>query len=207
MVLANSRKNAMKKILLIAIMFASVSSTFAQAKKSTTKNSKTTNKKYVASIDQRTKKASDTLRFYSSKEDSLRLMTDSMDLVVLDSTRQAWLDSMYTVVDAEGVQQSNTIFNNRTARENKETAVINSLRSLKLSNAQLSRVRPVISSYYDEVDLISSKEDLMEAERNQRIITLDQDRDLKLKAIIGGKNLKKWLKNNTEEPNPSTKEQ
>ena len=196
----------MKKILLIAMMFASVSSIFAQTKKSTSKNSKTSSKKYVASIEQRTKKASDTLRFNSSKEDSLRYMTDSMDLVVLDSTRQAWLDSMYNVVDAEGLQQSNAIFNNRTARENKETAVINSFRNLKLSNTQLSRVRPVISLYYDEVDLISSKEDLMEAERNQRIVTLDQDRDLKLKAIMGGKNLKKWLKNNTEEPNPSNKE-
>lgn len=195
----------MKKILLIAIMFASVSSTFAQAKKSTTKNSKNSQKKYAANIEQRTKKASDTLRFYSSKEDSLRLMTDSMDLVVLDSTRQAWLDSMYTVVDAEGVQQSTKIFNNRTARETKETAVINSFRKLKLSNTQLSRVRPVISMYYDEVDLISSKEDLMESERNQRIVTLDQERDLKLKTIIGGKNLKKWLKNNNEEPNPSNK--
>ena len=196
----------MKKLLLIAIMFASVSSIFAQTKKSTSKNSKTSSKKYVASIEQRTKKASDTLRFNSSKEDSLRYMTDSMDLVVLDSTRQAWLDSMYNVVDAEGLQQSNAIFNNRTARENKETAVINSFRNLKLSNTQLSRVRPVLSLYYDEVDLISSKEDLMEAERNQRIVTLDQDRDLKLKAIMGGKNLKKWLKNNTEEPNPSNKE-
>jgi len=200
------KNNAMKRIILFAIMLATVSTSFAQKKKAPAKNSKTSYKKYVASVDQRTKKATDTLNFYSKQEDSLRLSADSLDLVVLDSTRQVWIDSMYSVVDSIGVQTATDIYSNQTAREKKETAVINSFREYKLSNTQLSRVRVVTSMYYDEVGIISRKENLMEVERNQRIAALNQDRNLKLKTIIGSKTLKKWMKKNNEEPTPTNKE-
>lgn len=186
-------------------MLATVSTSFAQKKKAPVKNSKTSYKKYVASIDKRTKKESDTLNFYSKLEDSLRLSADSIDLVILDSTRQVWLDSMYLVVDANGVQTATNIYSNRRARDTKEASVIASLRALKLSNTQLTRVRPVVSMYYDDVDRMIANENLMEMERSQKITALNAERNLKLKTIIGEKKLKTWLKNTNEEPSPTKK--
>ncbi len=205
-VLANSRKKyAMKKIILFVMMVAAVSTSFAQKKKST-KNTKSSYKNYVASVEKKTKKATDTLQYYSKQEDSIRLATDSVDLVLLDSTRQVWLDSMYASVDSASMLNAGKIYSNQSAREQKEAANVNELRKYKLSSSQLTRLRTINAMYYDEVELIEGNENMMEVERTQKLAELNQSRDLKIKSLIGSKNYKKWTKNKIEEPTSQSKE-
>ncbi len=187
-------------------MFATVSTAFAQKKKATTKNTKTSYKNYVASVERKSKDATDTLKFYSAQEDSMRLAADSIDLVMMDSTRQVWLDSMYLIIDDAGMQNAKNISISQATRDKKESDIINSLRKLKLSSTQLSRVRTTTAMYYDELELINGNDNLMEVEKTQKTLSLNQDRNLKLKTIIGTKKYKKWLKASTEEVVPMTKE-
>ena len=60
--------------------------------------------------------------------------------------------------------------------------------------------------YYDELEIINSNANLMDVEKTQKIEALNQDRNLKLKTIIGTKKYNKWLKANTEAVVPMTKE-
>lgn len=187
-------------------MFATVSTAFAQKKKAVTKNTKTSYKKYVASVEKKSKDATDTRKFYSAQEDSLRLAADSLDLVLLDSTRQVWLDSMYTITNEAGMENAKNISMSQTARDQKETQIINSLRKLKLSTTYVTRVRTATSMYYDELELINLNQDMMDVDKAQKIAALNENRNLKLKTIIGSKKYKKWLKENTPEAVAMTKE-
>ncbi len=187
-------------------MFATVSTAFAQKKKATTKNTKTSYKNYVASVEKKSKNATDTLKFYSAQEDSLRMAADSIDLVTMDSTRQVWLDSMFMISDEAGMETAKNISMSQSARDQKETQIVNSLRKLKLSTTQITRVRTTTAMYYDELELVNTNNNLMESEKAQKITALNQDRNLKLKTIIGSSKYKKWLKENAGEATPTNKE-
>lgn len=187
-------------------MFATVSTAFAQKKKASTKKVNNSYKNYVAGVEKRTKTATDTLQFYSAQEDSIRLATDSIDLITMDSTRQVWLDSMYLITDETGMNNAKNISMSQAARDQKETQIINSLKQQKLSSTQLARVRTTTAMYYDELEIINSNANLMDVEKTQKIEALNQDRNLKLKTIIGTKKYNKWLKANTEAVVPMTKE-
>ena len=190
----------MKKILLLCAVAFSFIAADAQTKKSGKKSKKPSKEavakaKFIKLEDQ--KKLARQVQLDSLMiNDSLRLQNDSLADVQKDAERLAYKENGLKAIDSSNKESYRNLFKERSAWERTEKTEADIANAAKLNEYQAKQVKYINQQYNGKAKLLIQGSDA--TTKKQELINLNEERRLKIRAVVGKGKEKKLEKERKE---------